>query len=290
MTSHEFAEKYLFKPLGFGKSYWVKNYKGVNNGWGDLHMSTLDFAKVGCLVLNNGMWNGKQVVSKKWIEKIQALHKIHNSEYYGYGWWLDSTNPDEIQAAGRGGQRLFIFKNSNMVIATTGGGGYDVGNIDDLALQAINTFSRNQNNYALLRQEVKNVTVPDTSNRTAGDFPANVLNKDFLFDNNKMGLLSMRFEKRKSGYFINLSFIDSSKEQHPLGMNNQYLISKEHSFGLPTAVKGRWKNNTLNIEYNRLCRIENYKFSIIFKEGKSMQLNVIEASKGINQTITGRRL
>jgi CubicO group peptidase (beta-lactamase class C family) len=290
MTSHEFAEKYLFKPLGFGKSYWVKNYKGVNNGWGDLHMSTLDFAKVGCLVLNNGMWNGKQVVSKKWIEKIQALHKIHNSEYYGYGWWLDSTNPDEIQAAGRGGQRLFIFKNSNMVIATTGGGGYDVGNIDDLALQAINTFSRNQNNYALLRQEVKNVTLPDTSNRTAGDFPANVLNKDFLFDNNKMGLLSMRFEKRKSGYFINLSFIDSSKEQHPLGMNNQYLISKEHSFGLPTAVKGRWKNNTLNIEYNRLCRIENYKFSIIFKEGKSMQLNVIEASKGINQTITGRRL
>jgi CubicO group peptidase (beta-lactamase class C family) len=137
MTPHEFADNYLFKPLSFGKSYWVKSSKGVNIGWGDLHLSTYDFAKIGCLVLNDGIWNGKQVISKQWIEKIKPLHKIHNSEYYGYGWWLDSTNPDEIQAAGRGGQRLFIFKSSSMVIATTGGGAYDVGNIDDLVLQAI---------------------------------------------------------------------------------------------------------------------------------------------------------
>jgi CubicO group peptidase (beta-lactamase class C family) len=290
MSSHEFAEKYLFKPLGFGKSYWVKNYKGVNNGWGDLHMSTYDFAKIGCLVLNNGMWNGKQIISKQWIDQIQPLHNIHNSEYYGYGWWLDSANPDEIQAAGRGGQRLFIFKNSNMVIATTGGGGYDVGNLDDLALQAIKAYNKKENHFALLQQEVENAGLPDTSFITAKDFPENELNKDYLLDNNGMGLVSMRFEKRRPDYYIILNFIDNSKEEHPIGMNNQYLISNEKTFGLPTAVKGRWINNTLYIDYNRLCRIEHYKFSINFKEDKLMQLTVTEASKGINQTITGRRL
>jgi len=43
---------------------------------------------------------------------------------------LDSENPDEIQAQGRGGQRLFIFKDRNMVVVIRGGG-YDHGDIDD---------------------------------------------------------------------------------------------------------------------------------------------------------------
>jgi CubicO group peptidase (beta-lactamase class C family) len=288
MTSHEFAEKYLFKPLSFGKSYWVKTSNGVNIGWGDLHLSTYDFAKIGSLVLNDGIWNGKQVISSQWIEKIKPLHKIHNSEYYGYGWWLDSTNPDEIQAAGRGGQRLFIFKNRNMVIATTGGGAYDVGNIDDLALQAISSYNKNENHHTLLQFEIKNASSPDTSIKTAGGFPEYASNKHFFLANNKMGLRSIGFEKSKSGYIIGLSFIDSSKEQHPVGMNNQYLLSKEHSFGLPTAVKGRWINNTLNIDYNRLCRIENYKFSISFLGDSLIQLAVTEDSKGISETIAGK--
>lgn len=288
MSCHEFAEKYFFKPLGFGKSYWVTNYKGVNIGWGDLHISTYDFAKIGYLVLNDGMWNGKQIISKQWIDKILPLHKINNTESYGYGWWLDSDNPDEIQAVGRGGQRLFIFKNRNMVVATTGGGGYDNGNIDDLALQAIKTYNKSENHYIVLQQEVKNAELPDTSIITKKDFPVNELNKNFLLDNNGMGLLSMRFEKRKSEYYIILNFIDSSKEEHPIGMNNQYLLSNEHTFGLPTAVKGRWINDRLDINYNRLSRIEDYKFGIIFKDDKSIELTVTEASKGINQTIIGK--
>jgi CubicO group peptidase (beta-lactamase class C family) len=286
MSAHEFAKKYLFRPLDFVKTYWVENDKVVNNGWGDLHMSTYDFAKIGCLILNKGMWNGKQIISKQWIEKIQPLHKIHNSEYYGYGWWLDSTNPDEIQAVGRGGQRLFIFKNSNTVIATTGGG-YDAGNIDDLALQAISEYNKDENHYSLLRQVVASVALPDTSKKTTVDFPENALNKDFRLEANKMGLLGLRFQKQKSGYFIYLSFVDGSQEHHPIGMNNQYLISKEHVFGLPTAVKGKWVQNSLQIDYNRLSRIENYKFNIVFSGDNVMQLTVSEASKGIKQTING---
>ena len=151
-----------------------------------------------------------------------------------------------------------------MVIATTGGGGYDVGNIDDMALQAVKTYNKNENHYVLLQQAVKNAELPDTSNITIEDFPVNELNKTFLLDNNEMGLVSIRFEKRESDYLIILNFIDDSKEEHPMGMNNQYLISAEHTFGLPTAVKGRWINDTLYINYNRLCRIEHFKFSMFF--------------------------
>ena len=104
----------------------------------------------------------------------------------------------------------------------------------------------------------------------------------------KNKILDIYGEKRKSEYYIILNFIDSSKEEHPIGMNNQYLLSNEHTFGLPTAVKGRWINDRLDINYNRLSRIEDYKFGIIFKDDKSIELTVTEASKGINQTIIGK--
>lgn len=290
MSCHNFAKKYLFKPLDFGKSYWLANDKGVNSGWGDLHISIYDFAKIGCLVLNNGIWNGKQVISKQWIEKIQPLHKINGTEFYGYGWWLDSSNPDVIQAIGRGGQRLFILKNSNMVVATLGGGGYDSGDLGGFALQAIQAYTKNENHYSILQQEIKNAGLPDSSMTTSDTFPLNKLNKDFLLDNNDMGLKKMRFEKRETGYYIILNLIDIPKEEHLIGMNNQYEISGESTFGLPTATKGRWINDTLYIDYNRVCRIEDYKFVITFKENNLIELKLTEASKGINQTILGKVL
>jgi hypothetical protein len=77
-------------------------------------------------------------------------------------------------------------------------------------------------------------------------------------------------------------------EEHPVGMNNQYLISYEPTFHLPMAVKGRWiSDSLLQIDYNRLTRIEDYRFSIRFK-GSSMELTVKEASKNINITMTGK--
>ena len=286
----DFAQRYLFKPLGFEKSYWLSNYKGVNNGWGDLHISIYDFAKIGCLVLNDGVWNGKQIISKQWIKKIQPLHKVQKNESYGYGWWLDSENPDEIQASGRGGQRLFIFKGRNMVIATFGGGGYDAGDIDNIALDAIQAYHSEKTSDSLLQKEIRDVALPDTSTLTAENFPGDDLNKNFLLTDNDMGFKSMRFEKRETGYYILLDFVDGSKDEHPIGMNNQYRISKEPTFGLPMAVKGRWANDTLKIDYNRVGRIEDYRFSIVFKKGNSMELKVVEPSFGIDKTFTGKSL
>jgi len=290
MSCHEFAKKYLFKPLGFGASYWLANYKGVNHGWGDLHISIYDFAKIGCLILNDGAWNGKQIISKQWLDKIQPLHKIQKTEFYGYGWWLDAESPDLVQAIGRGGQRLFIFKARNLVIATDGGGGYDSGKLDDIALTAIDKYDKNENNYALLQNTVKNASLPDTSTAIPAAFPESELNNTFLLEDNEMGLRSMRFEKRETGYYIIVRFTDNSTEDHPIGMNDQYRISNEPAFGLPMAFKGKWANDTLFIDYNRLCRIENYKFSIIFKENGLMEIRLREASKGINQMIRAKKM
>jgi CubicO group peptidase (beta-lactamase class C family) len=254
MTCHEFAKKYLFNPLNFGESYWLKNYKSVNQGWGDLHIHPYDLAKIGCLLLNDGKWNGKQIISNEWLQKIKPLYYIHGTESYGYGWWLDSISPDETQAMGRGGQRLFILRDKKMVIVTTGGG-FDAGDFDDYAVESIKTFTKNKNYHDQLQGQVKAVASQDiTSHDTVEHtFPLNELNKTFQFNKNDLELKAIRFEQRNKDDYILLDFTDGPKEEHPIGMNDQYKISNEPTFGLPMAVKGRWINDTtLQINYNRL--------------------------------------
>jgi len=52
-------------------------------------------------------------------------------------------------------------------------------------------------------------------------------------------------------------------------------------------VKGRWMNDTtLEINYNRLSRIENYMFRIVFKSN-SIELTITESTKKINETLIG---
>jgi CubicO group peptidase (beta-lactamase class C family) len=267
MTCLDFARRFLFKPMEFGKTYWLKNKKGVNHGWGDLYITTYDMAKIGCLILNSGKWNGKQVISKEWIEKIVPLYKIQKTESYGYGWWLDSENPDEIQAVGRGGQRLFIFRERNMVIATNGGG-FEAGDIDNLVLESIKSYNKNRDYHTRLDSTVKTLQIPEVvrTDNIKDNFPSGILNKDFQFERNDLKLNIVRFERRNKNYYIILDFADGSKEEHPMGISDQYIISNEHASGLPIALKCSWESNKFIIYYNELCKINLYKFTFTFTE------------------------
>lgn len=263
MTCHEFARKYLFDPLQFGKTYWEANSKGINHGWGDLYMNPYDLAKIGCLVLNEGKWNGKPIVSNEWIRKIKPLYYIHGTESYGYGWWLESENPDEIQALGRGGQRLFVLKDENAVVVTTGGG-FNAGDLDDLVLESIESYKKNENHSAELKNLVKTIQAPDTKSIMGNKFSAGMLGKTFVLEENDEELNAIRFEQRNKNYYLIIDFEDNFREEHVIGTNNQYRISKERLFGLPVAIKSFWDNNKLIVDYNGLSRIDFCRFTISF--------------------------
>lgn len=60
--------------------------KGNPYGMAGLLIRPEDFAKIGLLILNDGNWNGKQLISKSWIDEMFTPSK-HNSNF-GYEWWL----------------------------------------------------------------------------------------------------------------------------------------------------------------------------------------------------------
>lgn len=83
-------------------------------------------AKFGMLYLNDGLWNGKQVISKEWIEQSLAKHAVIAGLDYGYLWWTRYLDANGTRyygklAQGNGGQKIYIFKALHLVVVITAG-------------------------------------------------------------------------------------------------------------------------------------------------------------------------
>ena len=122
----EFARENLFEPLGITKVEWTR-IKGDTDAGGGLRLRPRDMAKIGQLVLAGGCWNGRQIVSKAWIETSTAPRiKISDGRSYGYLWWLGRSLVNgrmfhRAEALGRGGQQIRIVPELDLVVVVTAG-------------------------------------------------------------------------------------------------------------------------------------------------------------------------
>jgi CubicO group peptidase (beta-lactamase class C family) len=132
LRADKFAEIYLFGPLGISDYYWQKAPNGVVNTLGGLALRPRDMAKIGQLYLNDGRWDGKQIVSKEWVrastrQQVGAgqLPAWFLADSYGYQWWLGSFDVGNqaiasYSARGQGGQFIINFPTLQMVAVFTG--------------------------------------------------------------------------------------------------------------------------------------------------------------------------
>ena len=120
-------EEYLFKPLGITEYIWTSYPDGSLETDGGLALCSRDLAKFGQLYLNKGIWNGKQIVSNKWInETNKGRYRFSRKRSYGYYWnemLFDFKEKKEtaIFVPGDGGQFLAVFPSLEMVIVFTAG-------------------------------------------------------------------------------------------------------------------------------------------------------------------------
>jgi CubicO group peptidase (beta-lactamase class C family) len=125
----EFAKENLFTPLGIREYYWYTAPNGSTGPMGNLYLSTLDFAKLGLLVLNKGIWDDKLIVSAQWINEISTKRFDLSGESpfahgYGYFWFMttrtvNNRKYDCVFASGNGGNLLFVIPAENLVVALT---------------------------------------------------------------------------------------------------------------------------------------------------------------------------
>jgi CubicO group peptidase (beta-lactamase class C family) len=67
MNTIDFANKYLFEPLGIENPKWDTSPEGLVIGYAGLWLEPKEMAKIGLLYLNNGKWENKQIIPPNWI-------------------------------------------------------------------------------------------------------------------------------------------------------------------------------------------------------------------------------
>ncbi len=118
MNALKFAEKHLFDPLGISDVTWPSNPQGITIGYGQLYMRPQDMAKIGYLYLNDGLWDGKRIISSQWIKASTRKHIASTLlPGYGYQWWI--VDPSIYTAVGYQGQFIIVMPEKNIVAVFT---------------------------------------------------------------------------------------------------------------------------------------------------------------------------
>ena len=126
-----YAQKHLFGPLGIEAGFWQTDWDGNILGFSDLHLTARDLARFGQLYMNEGRYNGQQIVSADWVRDSLQIYsrngwkirvgKNWGENAYGYQWWsIHAGNYRYNLAWGHGGEQIVLLKDLGMVIVVTG--------------------------------------------------------------------------------------------------------------------------------------------------------------------------
>lgn len=123
-----YAQTHLLGPLGGEVGAWRKDVDGYNWAAGELHVTARDAAKLGVLYLDDGMFEGTQIVPSDWVHA--SLQTYSEGAYgniedfrslgYGYQWWSAQIGNYDVNFAwGHGGQLIVLVDDLNMVVVVT---------------------------------------------------------------------------------------------------------------------------------------------------------------------------
>lgn len=124
----DYAREKLFLPLDAPDFEWLDaGVSGKLGAFGSLRLRPRDAAKLGRLLLTDGLWNGRQVLPLGWV--AQSVKPRINGEglfFYGYQWWLgrsfrNGTTLDWVAGVGLGGQRLYVVPALDLVVMINSG-------------------------------------------------------------------------------------------------------------------------------------------------------------------------
>ena len=122
MRNEKELKQRLLEPLKIEKVNTGNEDFGVI---GDIAITPRDMVKFGLLYLNDGVWNGKQIIPSNWVkESTTSKIQINSDEGYGYFWWTKKFNSngstiETYYAWGYGGQYIFVVPSLNLVVSMT---------------------------------------------------------------------------------------------------------------------------------------------------------------------------
>ncbi|MBV9492824.1 MAG: serine hydrolase, partial [Acidobacteria bacterium] len=119
-------DRLLGRPMKIARYAWLLDPAGNPYGGGSAQFLPRDFLKFGQLMLDGGVWNGRRILDRAFVERASSrLTRIRNLDY-GFLWWgidlpYKSRTVHAFFAGGTGGQSVIVIPELSLAVATFGG-------------------------------------------------------------------------------------------------------------------------------------------------------------------------
>ena len=285
----------LFEPLGIDRPEWEMDPEGINTGGWGLHLTTEDIAKFGVFYIQEGKWNGNQLLSSDWI-KMATSKQVSNgsdpdndwSQGYGFQFWRSRFNT--YRGDGAMGQFCLVIPEHNTIVAITSGTD-NMGGIMQIVWDELLTKMNssemifNPEGIEILRKKSASLELKPIDGKMSKALAKKFFNKKIKIAKNKEAVEFIFFNSKKNEVEIKVNgkietipfgfgeYIKSELKGHlPFTSSNHKIVPKSslrYSKNKKIAVSGAWiTENEFQMriyQYETPARLD-YIFN--FKNGK----------------------
>jgi CubicO group peptidase (beta-lactamase class C family) len=211
-TLFDYLQPRIFRPLEMRGIDWDMNPQGINLGMIGLRLRTEDMAKFGQLLLQKGVWNGKQLIPKEWISeatsfKIKSLGgsdlipvEINDwKQGYCYQMWRGRNN--SVRLDGMAGQFVILLPDKDAVVVLTANAQNTQKEMDLVwkyllpAIRDNNPLTPDIETNNLLKRKLAALTIiPSAVKSVSSSFPSKVTGKYVAFPENNYGIQGIQFK------------------------------------------------------------------------------------------------
>ena len=282
----------LFAPLGIARAIWPADPQGNSRGFAELELQPRDAAKLGYLWLHHGRWDGLQIIPSTYLADALAPHaNVQPGIQYGYGMWLYPGHvPYDFEANGRGGQRITVVPDENLVSVVTAGGA-DANFVTPFVAAAVKSnfpLPANEAGDARLAQAVAQAVEPSGS-FLAAPVPVwarAIAGIRYVVNDNPFGLRTLALLLGPSGEVsVHLAFADGTGGDHPIGFDGVPRLSIDPATGHRVALLGHWRENGLDLDYDQIALIDDFHLRI-GPAGTGLNIHLLQRTGPIDVMLT----
>jgi CubicO group peptidase (beta-lactamase class C family) len=257
MDTREFANQELFRPLGIPaveEADWWTDPQGIPNGGYGLSLRPVDLAKIAFLYLQNGKWEGQQILPAKWAAD-STIQYVQKPEGPGYGYlWTVYPGRGRYSALGLGGQQIHVYPSQNLVVIVTASlesfvEAPEIENLLDAyilpAVQANESLVENAAGYSRLQAATELAVNPLQPVPALPPIAEDISGSTYTFEENPMGWETMEFVFEPGTSIAKVNF---NGEPLQVGLDNIYRLSS-FSQGGDVLLRGRWEEDIFVLDY-----------------------------------------
>ncbi len=295
MDARTYANKHLFAPLEIPtvmEQDWGYDPQGVTDGIAGLYLTPRELAKYGYLYLNEGKWEGQQVIPRAWVRaSTRPQIPIESDAFMGdverdFGYMFSVFPKGEYYGyLGRAGQELYVMPRQNLVVVFTAS--LRVGDeprlldlLQDYIIPAVRSNSPipvNQAGAARLNGYARAASQPVPQSSALPKIAAEISGKTYMLEPNPMGWGSMTFAFKPGSDEGSLRIAGASPLK--IGLDNLYRLNSGGA-ARPVGLRGKWTGDrTFHLDYIVLGEFTEAEADVEFDSAK-IEISLINLNFG----------